>query len=1027
MKKFSIFLSVFLVILLGGAVAAPYFLDVNQYKPQIVTQVKQHTGLDVQLDGNLALNVLPMPYVSMNDVSVSQGDRDPKQDPLLKFQSLDVYLNLMPLFSGNIVVEHVTLVKPEFSIMQRKDGSLDIPSFSKVQNTENEQSKEGRSDVQTSSSKTPNLSLNQLSIKDGIFKYTDQSGSVNTIENVNADIKAGTLNGPFSVDGSVFYDGYAFNIKVDTEQLNSQDQVLPLTLSAKVQPLDLLINFGGVVSFGEEPSAQGKFNVKAKDINATISTVTGVDSGLQPVSTVLSGIITADSKIIDYKNFAIYLGEQSIYGSVRADLDPLSFAVSLRSPKDLDLSKILVNAPISDPVQFNFAGSGTPEQFEIKQGEISVLGQSLVVSGKYSAKNQIPSAKLAISSKALNLDKLLKTGSSEGELGQAGGNQNADKKVQKNADLKNTLDDTLSKALAPMDIEFLVSLDKVIYAQKTANAVVFSANLKNGYLQKVNFKSDDLAGAKMKVVSDFSDYAGQDRLNAYIELDAKNIRDTASFFDVDPQIIPEMIKSLAAKIKLEGSLDEMDMTSNMQFLDGELIAKGKLKKPLDQAGLDATTIQFKHPNTAKLLSALNPEAVYSTTLKKPMDVYFELQQSNNIYTLNALKADLAGIVFQGNTKINVGGNRPKISGDLKFGDLNVTALMGDTTNTSAGGKTTKPSPASPKENAAGAKWSKEPIDMSVLHTIDADITLTANSLKYTPWTFQNTTLALSLLDGNLQVKDFSAATLDGNINGTMKLETVEKERHPLYFETDARFQNINLEKLVRTLAGSEIVRVKGTGNMTLAVKTSGASQAALIKDLNGSGTITGANIILEGVDVTEFARALSDESKPGDSALSLWRGASQGGQTAFETLDGAFAIQNGIVNLQKLDLDGTKAAINTTGNINLPLWTLDTKHNITVKPAANAPAEVPPFEVSFSGSLDNPAQTFGQGLLQDYLNRKIQRKVNKLIADKIGVPSNDNNANATEPASGENQTPKKVEPEDVAEEAIKGLLQDLLR
>lgn len=138
-----------------------------------------------------------------------------------------------------------------------------------------------------------------------------------------------------------------------------------------------------------------------------------------------------------------------------------------------------------------------------------------------------------------------------------------------------------------------------------------------------------------------------------------------------------------------------------------------------------------------------------------------------------------------------------------------------------------------------------------------------------------------------------------------------------------------------------------------------------------------------------------------------------------------------------MDLDGVEAAIQTRGIIHLPNWTLATKHKIIVKGIDGVPSDVPPFEMSFSGSLDNPAQTFGQGLLQDYLNRKIQRKFNKLLSKKLGLPSNDNQepeqqeqapdgaSSPTEPVQQEEQNPPELE--DVAEEAIKDLLDGLLR
>ena len=100
-----------------------------------------------------------------------------------------------------------------------------------------------------------------------------------------------------------------------------------------------------------------------------------------------------------------------------------------------------------------------------------------------------------------------------------------------------------------------------------------------------------------------------------------------------------------------------------------------------------------------------------------------------------------------------------------------------------------------------------------------------------------------------------------------------------------------------------------------------------------------------------------------------------------------------------------------------------TKHKVIVKGIDGQPSDVPPFEISFNGSLDNPAQTFGQGLLQDYLNRKIQRKLSDLLSKKFGKPSNGNAA----PASDHNGNSKPADVEDIAGEAIKGILEGLLR
>jgi hypothetical protein len=95
--------------------------------------------------------------------------------------------------------------------------------------------------------------------------------------------------------------------------------------------------------------------------------------------------------------------------------------------------------------------------------------------------------------------------------------------------------------------------------------------------------------------------------------------------------------------------------------------------------------------------------------------------------------------------------------------------------------------------------------------------------------------------------------------------------------------------------------------------------------------------------------------------------------------------------------------------------------------------------------LDNPGQTFAQGALNDYLSRKIQRKLDKVLGGKIreqlggspalnsvlqgvlgGVvpsqptPANDNAT--SQPQEQEQQAPQEVRPEDVVEDLLKGFL-----
>ncbi len=52
-------------------VAAPLFIDVNSYKPMIVSEVKAMTGRDLVIDGPISLSILPTPTVSVIGVKFS--------------------------------------------------------------------------------------------------------------------------------------------------------------------------------------------------------------------------------------------------------------------------------------------------------------------------------------------------------------------------------------------------------------------------------------------------------------------------------------------------------------------------------------------------------------------------------------------------------------------------------------------------------------------------------------------------------------------------------------------------------------------------------------------------------------------------------------------------------------------------------------------------------------------------------------------------------------------------------------------
>lgn len=58
-------------ILFATALVIPFFLNINDYKPQIIEKAKETLAHDIHIDGKLSLSLLPSPKFSIEQVGIS--------------------------------------------------------------------------------------------------------------------------------------------------------------------------------------------------------------------------------------------------------------------------------------------------------------------------------------------------------------------------------------------------------------------------------------------------------------------------------------------------------------------------------------------------------------------------------------------------------------------------------------------------------------------------------------------------------------------------------------------------------------------------------------------------------------------------------------------------------------------------------------------------------------------------------------------------------------------------------------------
>src|SRR5215470_17431138 len=108
LKHVLIGLAGLVVVVVGGAVVAIYSIDFNQYRTTVADQVKQATGRDLKIAGDLKVGISLTPTVAVEDVTfanASWGSR-PAMATVKRFEA---EMALLPLISGDVRVKRIVL------------------------------------------------------------------------------------------------------------------------------------------------------------------------------------------------------------------------------------------------------------------------------------------------------------------------------------------------------------------------------------------------------------------------------------------------------------------------------------------------------------------------------------------------------------------------------------------------------------------------------------------------------------------------------------------------------------------------------------------------------------------------------------------------------------------------------------------------------------------------------------------------------------------------------------------------------
>lgn len=478
----------------------------------------------------------------------------------------------------------------------------------------------------------------------------------------------------------------------------------------------------------------------------------------------------------------------------------------------------------------------------------------------------------------------------------------------------------------------------------------FSGTAKSGDDQITYNAALALAGIVAKGTFDgaVSGLTGTPHVDTQIDLSADKPAALLALFGVDGPTAAKL-GALAIKGTLKGGADDMALNLALGGLGGSATLQGGIK-PMATPPSFNLVMTANHPELRQLAAAFAPGAAPGNNSLGPLSLSATATGTteNAKVTDLSLKmgpSDLAGTAEYAAPP----GGRPMLTANLTSTMFDVSPFVPASTGNGN----------SKKNTPAGDRWSKEPLDLSALDSMDADVTAKAQHFVMNDTKIDNLDAHVVLKNGTLVVDKFTGNTFGGAVD---LAGTLAGRGTPTF---QGRLAGTNLSSSQLMGAGLLADRITGPVSVTTDLNAAGASMNELINNLNGNGNLNGNITVLSKIEQQVGSVGLNllgslAQQKLGGVGTQI-QGLTQVADTAYRaftgvpnSLTGDFLIRNGKVTTDNLALANANARALAQGAADLPDWTLDFLATVFRAPDLNQPF----LQLNLNGLLDAPNTKF---------------------------------------------------------------------
>lgn len=319
-------------------------------------------------------------------------------------------------------------------------------------------------------------------------------------------------------------------------------------------------------------------------------------------------------------------------------------------------------------------------------------------------------------------------------------------------------------------------------------------------------------------------------------------------------------------------------------------------------------------------------------------------------------------------QLRLGGDRPHLRATARFDRLDLNRLLA-------------PAAASAPPAAAPAP-AETPIDLAGLRALDGQFSLSAGTLQFRPFRFDEARLEAQLAGGRLRVDRLSGRAWGGQVEARGSAEA-EGSRLALALTASG----VDVNALLRDVAGKDLL--EGRGRITADVRGQGRTLGALRSSLTGQAALQLRDGAVKGLNLAQAFRQARAALAGRQDAISQARTTEK---TDFSELSASARIEGGVARSDDLDLKSPFLRVGGAGQFEIGRGQVDYTARATVVAVPQgqdagglASLKGVTVPVQLTGPFDAIAWKIQwSGVAAAAVEKKVKEKVEQKLGDKLG-------------------------------------------